>query len=207
MKSVFTSVLAIMLLQSCKNPSGETKTAVKPLADSITVYNDSFKPARNSKTEEQIKKDSLRRVNEVFPYVTKYPFKSYKAEIYKGELKAPDFTGSPFANDKEYVAFITKGCKRDINFGGKYTIIEKSCGAMCSFLFMVDRESGKIINNPTGLVTVNGYYGFAYTKDSYLLITNATVLIDASNDEMDEISKQINPEIFLWSEMRFKRLK
>jgi hypothetical protein len=35
-----------------------------------------------------------------------YQFEDFQTEIYKGKLAPPDFTNNPWADDKEYVAFI-----------------------------------------------------------------------------------------------------
>jgi|GEM_PF-2524762 len=105
-----------------------------------------------------------------------YKFEDYKVPIFEGTLAEPNFLGNPFANDKEYVDFIKTGCKENkINFAGYYTIIERSCGAMCSHIFIVDRKNGKIFidTKPN-----DERYGYEYRKDSKLLIANSSVFID-----------------------------
>ena len=144
--------------------------------------------------------DSIALVKKNFPFIVKYKFNSYAAPLFEGTLAAPDFRGNPNANDPEYVEFITEGCKSGINFGGHYTLIEKSCGCMCSHLYMVDRRDGKIFIHTKGLKVEDGYYGFMYKKDSNLLITDANILIHLLGTQ-NEFS--ITPQVFEWKKNRF----
>lgn len=148
--------------------------------------------------------DSILQVHKNFPFLAKYNFEDYKCKIYIGKLAEPDFGNNPFASDPEYVEFITNGCERGINFGGQYTLIEKSCGAMCSHLFMVDRRDGKIFVGTMGLKQQDGYYGFEYKKDSYLLITDSSILTDRLG-KSNEFG--ITPQIFEWKKDGFRLLE
>jgi hypothetical protein len=208
MKILLALAVAVLIFgcnDASKTPkviSTYVKTSVR---DSVAAISpDTPKPVYTGIEEAKIKQDSLLRISKMFPFMAKYSFEAYKAPAFKGVSAAPDFNSDPYANDPEYVDFITKGCKQGINFAGHYTIITKSCGAMCSQLFIVDRQNGKIFKE-TGLKEADGYYGFEYKKDSYLLIANATSLIDASTDESDEFS--IKPEIFKWKANSFNRLE
>lgn len=202
-------MLIVFLLQAC-NQSIKT-TPEKPASNAEAVTNvaenvtDTAAPTYNAEDELRIKRDSLSRVGKAFPFMSKYSFENYNAAHFEGAPATPDFKGSPFANNPEYIAFITEGCKRGINFGGHYTLIEKSCGAMCVHLFMIDRRDGKIFIDSFGLKEQDGYYGFAYKKDSNLLVANATSLTDASRDQMDEFS--IKPEVFRWDGRGFVRVE
>jgi len=155
--------------------------------------------------ENTFAKDSILQVHKNFPFLAKYNFKEYKTKIYIGKLAEPDFDNNPFASDPEYVEFITNGCEKGINFGGQYTLIEKSCGAMCSHLFIVDRRDGKIFVGTAGLKKQDGYYGFEYKRDSYLLITDSSILTDISTGEDNEFS--ITPQVFEWKKDNFRLLE
>jgi hypothetical protein len=149
--------------------------------------------------------DSIVQVHNSFPFLAKYNFAAYTSQLYNGKLADPDFKNNPDSGDPEYVKFIIDGCKQGINFGGHYTVIEKSCGAMCSQLVMVDRRNGKIFVGTTGLIEEDGYYGFEFKKNSSLLITNASVLTDLSTGESNEFS--ITPQVFKWEKDHFELLE
>ncbi|KGO94319.1 hypothetical protein [Flavobacterium subsaxonicum] len=136
---------------------------------------------------------------------TNYTFTSFKVSLYTGTLANPVFKGNPFANDPEYVTFITEGCKqKGINFGGKYTVIEKSCGAMCSHIFLVDRTNGTIITDkqPYG----DGHYGYLYKKGSNLLIANSGLFTNNSLVYYDSHWDGVAPELFVWKGKKFKKI-
>lgn len=142
-------------------------------------------------------------------FVTPYKFTKFKVKMYKGKLAAPNFEGNPFAYDKEYVDFITEGCKKNgINFGGKYTIIQKSCGCMCEFVFMVDRSNGEILTNTNMPLpdSTDGRYGFMYLKDSEMIIADSGLF---ANDKMTTYTDVYGsvPEIYVWKSKRFKKLQ
>jgi hypothetical protein len=102
--------------------------------------------------------------------------------MFTGKLADPDFEGNPYAIDKEYVEFISKGCENSgINFAGRYTIIEKSCGCMCEHIFIVDRSSGKIFTEAM-LATTDGEgrFGYTYKKDSKMIIADSGLFTDDS---------------------------
>lgn len=191
-------LIAIILLQAC------TTASKNPVVE--TVYQDTIQTDTTAVFQDRsVAIDSLALVKKNFPYIAKYKFGTYKAPLFNGKPAAPDFRGNPFSNDPEYVEFITKGCKRGINFGGHYTLIERSCGAMCSHLFMVDRRTGKIFTDTMGLKEEDGYYGFTYKKDSNLLITDSSVLTDISTGEGNQYS--IMPQVFEWKNDSFVLLE
>ena len=135
-------------------------------------------------------------------FETKHTFDSFKTVFYTGKLAAPDFTGNPFANDPEYVSFITKGCKQGINFAGKYTLIHKGCGAMCEHVFIVDRATGKIF---TDTKIKDGKYGYLYKKDSRLLIANSEAFLDDTLTAYNNL--YATPEFYVWEGSNFKFLQ
>ncbi len=126
-----------------------------------------------------------------------FRFEDFAVATYKGKLAKPVFRGSPFSNDSEYVKFISNGCKeKGINFCGYYTIIEKSCGTMCSHLFMVNRKNGKVLDKGVS-VFKSGRYGYAYRKDSRLLVANSSLFIDSLFTLYEE-SVIGKPEFYKW---------
>ena len=135
-------------------------------------------------------------------FVSHYYFETFKTKLYAGKAASPDFRNNEFANDKEYVKFITEGCKNnDINFGGHFTIIQRSCGAMCEHIFLVDRITGKIY---TDIRPNDGRYGYLYRKDSYLLIANSNVFQDDSLKYYSDFFDK--PELYVWKHSNFQPL-
>jgi len=139
----------------------------------------------------------------IVPFNSQYTFDRYRARMFTGRLAAPDFTGNELAGDKEYVAFISRGCvDSGINFGGRYTILPKGCGAMCEYFFIVDRMNGKIY---TGLGTDDGRYGYMFRKDSSLVIANANVFEDEHLTQYNDFFGK--PELYVWKANTFTRLE
>lgn len=148
-------------------------------------------------------KDSLIKIDSIYRFEPFIGFKYFKVEIYNGKLAAPDFNNNPYANDNEYVKFISDGCEKlGINFGGHYTIIERFCGAECVHFFIVDRINGKIF---LGIKPNDGRYGYKYYKDSNLFIANAYAIHD-DTFEYDPKFRWV-PEIYKWNNELMERLK
>jgi len=156
-------------------------------------------------SEDSFTKDSVLQVRKNFPFLEKYTFEAYNTVMLKGAPAAPDFLNNQYSGDPDYVSFIVEGCKGGVNFGGHYTIIEKSCGAMCSHLFMVDRRDGKIFFGTMGLKEEDGYYGLTYRANSNLLITDSSVLADLSIGESNKFS--MTPQVFEWKNDTFVLLE
>jgi len=136
-------------------------------------------------------------------FTSKYNFETFKANLFTGETVSPDFSNNVFSKDKEYVKFITEGCKNNaINFGGHFTILQRSCGAICEHLFIVDRITGKIY---TDIRPNDGRYGYLYKKDSYLLIANSNSFQDDSLTYYNDFFGK--PEMYIWKDNNFQRLK
>ena len=135
-------------------------------------------------------------------FTSKYNFETFKTKLFLGKPLSPDFTDNKFANDKEYIKFITDGCKKNnINFGGHYTIIQRSCGAMCEHIFIIDRITGKIYID---IRPNDGRYGYLYKKDSYLLIANSNVFQDDSLKYYNDFFGK--PELYVWKDNKFQLL-
>jgi hypothetical protein len=177
----------LVLLTSCSNKSNTesiaSKQIVKKKEKEITVDTTDF--GKRIKID-----DSIR-------------FENYKVEVYSGKLAQPNFENNEFKNDPEYVNFIKKGCeKKNINFGGYYTIITKSCGANCVLLFIVNRKTGSIY---TDINIKEGLAGFEYRKDSELLIGNANLFIDGKFEYYYKY--YYAPEFYKWNGSEFKKLE
>jgi hypothetical protein len=139
-----------------------------------------------------------------------HKFEDFPAEIYDKKLPPPDFNNNPFASDKEYVDFITEGCEKyGINFGGHFTILGKSCGACCSFVFMVDRQNGRILDiKANGYDEEDGAYGYTYQKDSKLLIANSSLFIDDKYEKYcNFMNSDLKPKFYIWKNNKFILLK
>ena len=61
---------------------------------------------------------------------------------------------------------INAGTKKEVNFGGKYVIIQWGCGTECQTGIIIDALTGKTARLPTS------EWGIEYQKDSLLLIVN-----------------------------------
>ena len=130
----------------------------------------------------------------------RYKFQNFPTQIYDGELSPPDFGNNPFASDEEYVAFITEGCEETgINFGGHFTILEKSCGTCCSSIFIIDRRNGHIFTDvkATGYDEETGAYGYTYRKGSLLLIANSELFIDDKYEQYNNYMC-LKPKFYVW---------
>jgi hypothetical protein len=60
-----------------------------------------------------------------------------------------------------------------INFGGKYTIIEKSGGAMCSAIYLIDRTTGKIFSFPKA----DGHCGYKYYPNKIYILDKVIIIL------------------------------
>ncbi|GAB2811210.1 hypothetical protein [Ferruginibacter profundus] len=143
------------------------------------------------------------RDNSWVPFHTNYSFGKLPAKMITGKLAQPDFKSVAYGNEKGFSAFLLERLKdMPINFGGRYTIVEKSCGAMCAYFYMVDRITGKIFVFPT---EGDGKWGYRYQPGSNLLVGNSELLNDSMNRYLDQW--QIVPEFYKWTGTRFAALQ
>lgn len=200
-------LLFIILLVGCKNANSDKVqeavlsavdtglNAASEIADSTLIGDNSALIPDNSVF--------CIAENQPIRFNPPYTFEHFKAKIFTGKLALPDFTAIEFADDEEYVEFISNGCKENgINFGGQYTIIHGGCGAMCEHIFIVNRATGKIY---TEITPNEGRYGFLYKKDSYLLIANSNVFIDDKLDFYYDVFG--TPELYVWKNDNFRLLE
>lgn len=192
MKRLLT-IAMLILVASCTDKTSNTTQSTVP-ADTTKML-----------TKEQPKVDSGVSLPEgkIIKFTSKYGFETFNTKVFTGKVAAPNFTDNDFSNDKEYVNFITVGCnKNGINFGGHYTIIQRSCGAMCEHIFIIDRITGKIF---TDIKPNDGRYGYLYRNDSKLLIANSNIF---QNDSLNYYNNFFGePELYVWNDNDFKRLK
>lgn len=137
----------------------------------------------------------------------KYRFDSFPVEVYTGKLADPDFTGNPYASDTNYRVAMLDGCKnRGIDFAGKYTVVYTGCGCMCSGIHLVDRITGKIVYPKNA---EEGKWGFLHQANSRLMVANAETLV---NEDLRYYipfggSSFFIPEIYVWENTKFRRLR
>jgi hypothetical protein len=184
------TILIVILvgLSSCSNNSN------KPVAvDSAAVAGPSLDSASTPL--------NIDRDNSWKPFVAKYTFNAFPAPKYLGILAEPKFSSVDYGNEKGFKAFIQEHlATAPINFAGKYSIIEKSCGAMCSSNYLIDRQSGRIFSFPKG----DGHWGYKYYPNSTLLLANASLVNDSLTGYLDQWG--IEPEFYNWTGTAFKRL-
>jgi hypothetical protein len=135
-------------------------------------------------------------------YKLKYSFPSFPEKIYSGKLAVPDFKSVDYGKDTAFQSFLSARLKGvGINFGGHYTIVESSCGAMCVSFHLLDRISGKIFAFPS---YGDGLWGYRYESGSNLLIGNSFLLNDQMTKYLDKWD--IKPVFYRWTGTEFKRL-
>lgn len=117
-------------------------------------------------------------------------------KVYQGPVRLPDFKGI----DREYSGFRTRikdEMKTGPNFAGHYAIIVIGCGTGCTFGYIADVATGRVVARlPLGGED-------AYMKDySYNVksnILNIDWVIDVGNFDAPKASKS-----FTWDGTRFK---
>ena len=186
---VFYTILVIWLA-SCSE-----KSARKGDSDNLLNKFESF-----DSTTANIKID---RDNSWAPFHSKYSFTTFPAKVYPGKLTRPDFTSVEYGNDQGFQEFMQERLKgMPINFAGKYSIVEKSCGAMCLAIYMVDRITGKIfVFPPEG----DGKWGYKYHPDSHLLVGNSELLNDSTKMYLNQWVEE--PEFYRWTGKKSERLR
>lgn len=125
-------------------------------------------------------------------------FKEYATIIQKIKTSSLNFEENENKIHPDFIDYITDAAfNKPINFGGHYTIIQKSCGLDCEHIFMVDRLSGKVLN--TNLT--EGYCGFDYQATSNLLIANSNSL--KYDDPLNDEENNCQPIFFVWNGSKF----
>ncbi|TPE46059.1 hypothetical protein [Pontibacter mangrovi] len=113
--------------------------------------------------------------------------------MYRGKLAPLDEASHPDA--KTYRTMLRKGLEEGINFAGKYTVVSVGCGTACQLHYVVDNQTGKVLDK------LQGSMGAHYSADSRLFILNppdSTVNYDACNN--------CSPEAYVFENGKFRKL-
>lgn len=84
--------------------------------------------------------------------------------MYRGNLAPLD--NNSHAGAATYRNKLEEGMKGGVNFAGKYTIVSVDCGANCQRHYVIDRQTGKVLDR------IESRMGATYNSDSRLLIIN-----------------------------------
>lgn len=84
--------------------------------------------------------------------------------MYSGTLAPIDESSHP--DTRTYRTALTEGLKEGINFAGRYTVITIGCGTSCQLHYVVDRETGKVLDK------LQSSAGANYSADSRLFVIN-----------------------------------
>lgn len=163
--------------------------------------------ALDSVSRESVRLDSASSIPEMdrdsawSHFDTKYAFNSFSVKAYAGPLAKPDYSSVSYGHEKGFQEFMEERIEgMAINFGGKYTIVELSCGAMCSALYLIDRKTGEIFLFPM----VDGHWGYKYYPNSTLLLANSSLVNDSLTGYLDHWG--IKPEFYKWTGKGFELL-
>jgi hypothetical protein len=113
------------------------------------------------------------------------------SEMYRGRLAPLDVNSHSDA--RTYRTAIDKGLKEGINFAGKYTVVTMGCGTSCQTHYVVDRETGKVLDN------IQSSVGAKFSADSRLFIINAP---DSTVDYKECQNCEPEPYIFEYNQFR-----
>lgn len=85
-------------------------------------------------------------------------------DIYRGRLAPLEETS--LTDTRTHRSAILEGLQEGVNFAGKYTVVTVGCGTNCQLHYVVDRETGKVMDKLQSSV------GAKYSADSRLFIIN-----------------------------------
>lgn len=85
-------------------------------------------------------------------------------DMYRGRLSPLDEADN--ADARAYKTALNEGLKEELNFAGKYTVVTIGCGTGCQTHYVVDRETGRVLDK------VQSSIGAKYSPDSRLFIVN-----------------------------------
>ncbi|MDX5418046.1 MAG: hypothetical protein LPK07_02145 [Hymenobacteraceae bacterium] len=115
-------------------------------------------------------------------------------DMYSGRLAPLDL--SSHAEARTYRTALSRGLKQGVNFAGRYTVVTVGCGTSCQQHFVIDRQSGKIMDKLQSSV------GASYSADSRLFIINPP---DATIDY--EECRYCTPEAYTFEDGKFRKLE
>lgn len=73
-------------------------------------------------------------------------FEDYKVEV-SSFIEAEKIDIGKYADNPIYKAVLESGYKKDVNLANKFIVIPVTCGANCQTNFIVNKETGKIIDD------------------------------------------------------------
>lgn len=130
-------------------------------------------------------------------------FRKYRVPILEDFTTELDFSTSAFKNDSEFVEFISNEANnKPINFGGQFTILEKSCGMDCTHIFIVDRKNGKVVDFNS---LEDESAGFLYQANSGVLIRNSNYFESEDKEYYESIGK--TPQYYKWNGVDFVEIR
>jgi hypothetical protein len=100
------------------------------------------------------------------------------------------------AEARKYKTAIAEGLKEGVNFAGKYTLVTVGCGTGCQTHYVVDRETGKVLDK------VQSSMGARFKPNSRLLIVNppdSTVNYAECHD--------CAPQVYVFENGKFKQVE
>ncbi|MCX2741623.1 hypothetical protein [Pontibacter anaerobius] len=114
--------------------------------------------------------------------------------MYRGKLAPLDEDSHTDA--RTYRTILKQGMEQGVNFAGKYTVVSIGCGTSCQQHFVIDRQSGKVLDK------IQGSMGASFSADSRLFILNPP-------DEAVNYSecKQCEPEAYTFEAGKFRKLE
>lgn len=114
-------------------------------------------------------------------------------DIYRGRLAPLD--KSSHADTHTYRTALHEGLEAGVNFAGKYTVVTVACGTGCKMHYVIDRETGKVLDKLQSTV------GATYSTDSRLFIVNPPDSIISYGECPD-----CAPEAYVFENDQFRKL-
>ncbi|WP_299757468.1 hypothetical protein [uncultured Pontibacter sp.] len=84
--------------------------------------------------------------------------------IYRGKLAPLDESSHTDAHTHR--AVLQQGLEQGVNFAGKYTVVSIGCGTNCQEHFVIDRETGKVLDK------IQSSTGASFNAQNHLFIVN-----------------------------------
>ena len=115
------------------------------------------------------------------------------SDMYRGRLSPLDETSHREA--KTYRNALNEGLKEGVNFAGKYTVVTVGCGGSCQIHYVVDRESGKVLDK------LRSSIGAKFSPKSRLFVVNPP---DSTINYLE--CKSCSPVVYVFENGNFKKL-
>ncbi len=114
-------------------------------------------------------------------------------DLYGGKLSPLDEASH---NDiGKYKTLLHEGLKQGINFAGKYTVVRISCGTHCQEHYVVDRQSGKVLDK------IQSRIGAKFSPNSRLFILNPPSTTVNYNECPD-----CAPQAYIFEDGKFRKV-